>query len=49
MTENGRKLRLVAPDEPPRLVPGAARALLGILHKAAENKSGRKQKESETQ
>ncbi|MFC4056091.1 hypothetical protein ACFOY4_40940 [Actinomadura syzygii] len=39
MTETGGQLRLVAPDEPPRLTPGAARALLEILLKAAKNSS----------
>ncbi|WP_171069495.1 hypothetical protein [Actinomadura geliboluensis] len=39
MTESDRKVRLVAPDEPPQLTPGAAKVLLRILLKAAENPS----------
>jgi hypothetical protein len=39
VTETGRKLRLVTPDEPPQLTPGAAKVLLRILLKAAENPS----------
>jgi len=31
-----RELRWVAPDEPPRLTPGAARALLRLLREVAE-------------
>jgi hypothetical protein len=34
VTADRTKLRLVAPDEPPRLTPGAAEALLQILLKA---------------
>ncbi|MFI0372047.1 hypothetical protein ACH35V_29645 [Actinomadura sp. 1N219] len=45
MTGNGRKLHLVAPDQPPRLTPGAAKVLLLILLKAADNPS-RAEKES---
>lgn len=45
MTDNDRKLRLVAPGEPPRLTPGAAKALLRILLNAAEHPSRAKQKE----
>lgn len=45
MTENGRKLRLVVPDEPPKLTSGAAKALLRILLNAAEHPSSAKQKE----
>ena len=48
MTETGGKLRLVAPDEPPRLTPGAARVLLRILLKAAEKSSRAQQKEVDT-
>ena len=45
MTGNGKKLRLVVPDEPPKLTPGAAKALLRILLNAAEHPSRPKQKE----
>jgi hypothetical protein len=34
VTGNGRKLRVVVPDEPPRLTAGAAKVLLRILLKA---------------
>ena len=37
MTGQSRQVRLVAPDEPPRLTPGAARVLLRILLKATKN------------
>lgn len=46
MTDLNRKLRLVAPDEPPRLTPGAARALLKILLNAA-GKPRTREKETE--
>jgi hypothetical protein len=36
---DSRKLRLVAPEEPLRLTPGAARALLKILLKAAASRT----------
>jgi hypothetical protein len=36
---DSRKLRLVAPGEPLRLTPGAARALLKILLKAAASRT----------
>ncbi|WP_146087335.1 hypothetical protein [Thermomonospora echinospora] len=39
MTGQGRKLRLVTPDEPPRLTPGAAGMLLRILLKATAQAS----------
>jgi hypothetical protein len=48
VTETGRKLRLVPPDEPPQLTPGAAKVLLRILLKAAENPS-RTEARSQTQ
>jgi hypothetical protein len=34
VTGHGRKLRVIVPDEPPRLTPGAAKVLLKILLKA---------------
>jgi hypothetical protein len=44
----GRKLRLVAPDEPPRLTPGAAKVLLRILLKARDQRDARQQTADQT-
>jgi hypothetical protein len=35
-TDDARKVRVILPDEPPRLTPAAARALLRILVRAAD-------------
>lgn len=47
MTGNGRKLRLVTPDEPPRLTPGAAKVVLRILLKATEDPIKSRNKETD--
>jgi hypothetical protein len=39
-SQDEKPLRVVLPDEPPRLTPGAARLLLRILLKASTNQQG---------
>jgi hypothetical protein len=49
MTGPDRELRVIVPDEPPRLNPGAARVLLRILRKADSHRHGtRKTRDKES-
>jgi hypothetical protein len=43
VTERRKELRLLAPDEPLRLTPGAARVLLKILLKAQAGRDTQQQ------
>lgn len=43
VTASHGELRLVAPEEPPRLTPGAAEALLKILIKARDRRDSTEQ------